>query len=95
MIKRYIAFERDSFMNRIQFILSLNLLLRLLSYKLLLSSNCLHCLKTPIDLFNSITLSNILDESTSVTQYNFRNKKSSNIEKYIKQCKLNIKYFKN
>ncbi len=29
-MKRYIAFERDSFMNRVQLILNLDLLLRLL-----------------------------------------------------------------
>jgi hypothetical protein len=67
MMKEYIAFERDSLMNRIQLILSLDLLLRLLSCNLLLSSDCLHCLKTSTNLFNSITLSNILLESTSVT----------------------------
>ncbi len=67
MIKKYIAFERNSFMNCVQFILSLYLLLRLLSCNLLLSSNCLHCLKMSTNLFNSITLSNISYESTSVT----------------------------
>jgi len=65
-MKKYIAFERDSFMNRVQFILSLNLLLRLLSCNFLLSSDCLHCLKTSTNLFYSITLSNISYESTSV-----------------------------
>ena len=54
-------------MNRIQFILSLDLLLQLLSCKPLLSSDCLHCQKTSINLFDSIILSNIFVESTSVT----------------------------
>ncbi len=35
MMKKYIAFERDSLMNRIQFILNLDLLLRLLKLQLL------------------------------------------------------------
>ncbi len=59
----------DFFMNRVQFILSLNLLLRLLSCKFLLLSDCLHCLKTSTNLFNSIILSNIFVGSTSVTNY--------------------------
>ncbi len=67
MMKKYIAFERDSFMNRIQLILSFDLLLRLLSCNFLLSSDCLHCLKTLANLFNSITLFNIFVKSTSVT----------------------------
>ena len=67
MIKRYIAFERDFFMNCVQLILSFYLLLRLLSCNFLLSSDCLHCLKTSTNLFNSITLSNTSYESTSVT----------------------------
>jgi len=58
-------------MNRVQFILSFYLLLRLLSCKSLLSSDCLHCLKTSTNLSNSITLSNILYGSTSVTFRNF------------------------
>ncbi len=66
MIKKYIAFERDFLMNRIQFILSFDLLLRQLSCNFLLSSDCLHCLKTSTNLFNSIILSNISHESTSV-----------------------------
>ncbi len=53
-------------MIRIQLILSLDLLLRLLSYNPLLPSDCLHCLKTPTNLSNSITLSNIFYESISV-----------------------------
>ncbi len=68
MIKRYIAFECNFFINRIQLILSLYLLLRLLSCNSLLSNDCLHCLKTSTNLFNSITLSNISYESTSVIQ---------------------------
>jgi len=67
-MKRYIAFERNSLMNCVQFILSLYLLLRLLSCNSLLSSNCLHCLKTSTNLSNSIILSNISYESTSVTR---------------------------
>jgi hypothetical protein len=47
--------------------LNFNLLLRLLSCNFLLSSDCLHCLKTSTNLFNSIILSNISHESTSVT----------------------------
>jgi hypothetical protein len=54
-------------MNRVQLILSLDLLLRLLSCKPLLPSDCLHCLKTPTNLSNSITLSNTFVGSTSVT----------------------------
>jgi len=54
-------------MNRVQLILSLNLLLRLLNCKFLLLSDCLHCLKTFTNLFNSIILSNIFEESISVT----------------------------
>jgi len=42
-------------------------LLRLLSCNFLLLNNCLHCLKTFTNLFNSITLSNTFYESTSVT----------------------------
>ncbi len=67
MIKKYIAFERDFLMNRIQFILSLYLLLRLQSCNLLLSNNCLHCLKTFINFFNNIIFVEISCESTSVT----------------------------
>ena len=47
--------------------LSLNLLLQLLSCNFLLPSDCLHCLKTPIDLSNSITLTDTPCGSTSVT----------------------------
>ena len=54
-------------MNRIQLILSLDLLLRLLSCKSLLPSDCLHCLKTSTNLSHSITLSNTFEGSTSVT----------------------------
>jgi len=67
MMKKYIAFERDFLMNRVQLILSFDLLLRLLSCNLLLLSDCLHCLKTSTNLFNNITLSNTSHESISVT----------------------------
>jgi len=64
-MKKYIAFERDFLINRIQFILSLYLLLRLLNCNFLLSSDCLHCLKTFTNLFNSIILFNIFYESVT------------------------------
>jgi hypothetical protein len=51
--------KHDSLINRIQLILSLDLLLRLLSCNLLLPSDCLHCLKTSTNLFNSIILFDI------------------------------------
>ncbi len=63
----YRSSKHNSLINCIQFILSFDLLLRLLSCKLLLLSDCLHCLKTPTNLFNSITLSNTFVGSTSVT----------------------------
>ncbi len=64
---QYIGLEYNILIVRVQYILSLNLLLRLLSCNPLLLSNCLHCLKTLTNLFNSIILSNISHESTSVT----------------------------
>jgi len=42
-------------------------LLRLLSCKFLLLSDCLHCLKTSTNFFNNIILSTISYENTSVT----------------------------
>ena len=54
-------------MDRVQLILSLDLLLRLQSCNPLLPSDCLHCLKAPTNLFDSITLSNTFVGSTSVT----------------------------
>jgi len=42
--------QHDSLMDRVQLILSLDLLLRLLSCNPLLPSDCLHCLKTPTNL---------------------------------------------
>ena len=63
----YRKLEHDSLMDRVQLILSLDLLLRLLSCKPLLPSDCLHCLKTPTDLSDSITLSDTFVGSTSVT----------------------------
>ncbi len=57
----------DFLINRVQLILSFNLLLRLFSCKSLLSSDCLHCLKTSTNLSYSKTRSNIFEESTSVT----------------------------
>jgi len=80
MIKEYIAFERDFLINRVQLILSFDLLLRLLSCNFLLLSDCLHCLKTSINLFNNITRSNISYESTSVT--NIIGKEISLLETY-------------
>ncbi len=80
MIKEYIAFERDFLMNRVQLILSFDLLLRLLSCNFLLLSDCLRCLKTSINLFNNITRSNIFYESTSVT--NIIGKEISLLETY-------------
>ncbi len=53
-------------MNRVQFILSLDLLLRLLSCKFLLSSELLALPKDVYRSFQSITLSNIFEGSTSV-----------------------------
>ncbi len=85
----YRKLEYDSLINRVQLILSFDLLLRLLSYKLLLLSDCLHCLKTSTNLFNSITLSNIFVESTSVTII----KKKINAIKVIKFSR-NLKDFK-
>jgi len=55
----YRSSKYDSLINRVQLILSFDLLLRLLSCNLLLSNDCLHCLKTSTNLFNNITLSNI------------------------------------
>ncbi len=60
--------KHDSLMDRVQLILSLDLLLRLLSCKPLLPSDCLHCLKAPIDLSHSRTRSDTFEGSTSVTK---------------------------
>ncbi len=60
--------KHDFLINRVQLILSLDLLLRLLSCNPLLPSNCLHCLKTSTNLSISITLSNTFGGSISVTQ---------------------------
>ncbi len=65
----YRSSKYDFLINRVQLILSFDLLLRLLSCKPLLLSDCLHCLKTSTNLFNSITFSNIFVGSTSVTFY--------------------------
>ena len=74
--------EHDSLMNRVQLIIDYYLLLlqfiesllRFIKHeiayscKLLLSSDCLHCLKTSTNLFDSTTHPNIFVGSTSVTQ---------------------------